>query len=467
MRVRPLVLALLAIGVAGCLSPEPVGERPQVDGGASGEVGGGKGDGAATPDAAADTTPDARTSAADASSCTDVPPDDTYTCGEQVGWGKCGEPFMAGHCDRSCGRCPGIGHAVEACTDIAPGTAYTCAQQASWGKCGEPWMAGYCQLTCDRCPIGTQLIDPDATAAAERLMRYLVSVYRTKILSGQQSRVDADYLAALTGRHPAIVGFDLMDYSPSRVAHGASSTDVDEAIAWSRDERGIVTISWHWNAPSGLVDSQEWPWWKGFYTAATTFDFARAMDDRSSTERAMLLRDIDAIAAELRRLQDAGVPVLWRPIHEASGGWFWWGARGPRPYVMLWRLLYDRLVNHHGLHNLIWVWNGQHRDWYPGDAYVDVVAEDIYDQERDHEPQEAKYLAATRYSSMPKLVALSETGALLDPGRLEASAARWSWFTLWSGDFARGQAWNEDAMKREVYGSDFVITLDELPSLRD
>jgi mannan endo-1,4-beta-mannosidase len=215
------------------------------------------------------------------------------------------------------------------------------------------------------------------------------------------------------------------------------------------------------------VDSQEWPWWRGFYTKGTTFDVARAMYDRDSNERRLILRDLDAIAAELRRLQDAGVPVLWRPLHEASGGWFWWGARGADPYLALWRLVYDRLVNHHGLHNLIWVWNGQHRDWYPGDAYVDIVAEDIYDAERDYEPQEAKYAAAARYASMPKLVALSETGALLDPARLRGSSARWSWFTLWSGDFARTETWNEDSMKREVYGSDFVITLDELPSFED
>jgi mannan endo-1,4-beta-mannosidase len=397
--------------------------------------------------------------------CTDVAPDDTYTCAEQVSWGQCGESWMAGFCDRSCGRCPGIGNVVAACTDVAPGTQYTCAQQAAWGKCGEPWMAGFCHQSCDRCPIASQLVDPDATPRTQGLMRYLVSVYRTKILSGQQSRADADYLKTLTGRHPAIVGFDLMNYSPSRVERGSQSTDVDEAIAWSRDEGGIVTLSWHWNAPADLVDSDEWPWWKGFYTKGTTFDFARAIYDRSSTERRLLIRDIDAIAVQLARLEDAGVPVLWRPLHEASGEWFWWGAHGPQAYIQLWRLLYDRLANHHRLHNLIWVWNGQHRDFYPGDAYVDIVAEDIYDAERDYEPQEAKYREASRYTSMPKLVALSETGALLDPVRLVASAARWSWFTLWSGDFARAQTWNEDAMKREVYGSDFVITLDELPDL--
>jgi mannan endo-1,4-beta-mannosidase len=401
--------------------------------------------------------------------CTDVPPDATYTCGEQVGWGKCDEPWMEGACDRSCGRCPGIGSpevGAVACDDVPPGSSHTCAEQASWGKCDEPWMEGFCRASCDRCELGATLIDPDASANARALMSYLVSAHGDEVLAGQQGRAEAEHMAALTGRYPALLGLDLMDYSPSRVEHGATSDSTEQALDWSETRGGLVTISWHWNAPTGLVDSTQWPWWKGFYTQATTFDLAKAMNDRGSVERQLLLRDIDAIAAQLQRLEDAGVPVLWRPLHEASAGWFWWGAHGPAPYLALWRLLYDRLVNEHGLHNLIWVWNGQAAEWYPGDQYVDVVAEDIYDRARDYDPQESAYLRARDYAGGNKLVALSETGTLPDPAELLESRARWSWFMLWSGDFANTEKWNEDAMKREVYASDLVTTLDELPDLQ-
>jgi mannan endo-1,4-beta-mannosidase len=405
-----------------------------------------------------------REQSADEAACTDIAPGNQFTCGEQVGWDKCDEPFMAGFCNRSCGRCAGIGNG-ETCVDVAPGDAFSCEEQASWGKCDEPWMEGFCQVSCGTCSISTQLIDPQASANARELMSYLVSVHGDAIVSGQQKRADADHMAALTGRFPAIVGFDFMDYSPSRVAHGSSSDETDKAIDWWLVKGGIVTISWHWNAPANLVDSEEIPWWKGFYTKGTSFDFAKAMNDRQSTERELIIRDIDAIAAQLQRLEDAGVPILWRPIHEASGKWFWWGAHGAEAHMALWRLLYDRLVNHHQLHNLIWVWNGQDGGWYPGDQYVDIVAEDIYEDERDHSPQASTYRKAKGYASTSKLVALSETGALLDPQELQESAARWSWFMLWSGDFATAQAWNEDSMKKKVYSSDFVITLDELPVL--
>jgi mannan endo-1,4-beta-mannosidase len=77
----------------------------------------------------------------------------------------------------------------------------------------------------------------------------------------------------------------------------------------------------------------------------------------------------------LKRLRDAGVPVLWRPLHEASGNawhtpWFWWGAKGAEPYKKLWNMMFDRMNNYHGLNNLIWIysinWDNKDSSWYPG-----------------------------------------------------------------------------------------------------
>ena len=96
----------------------------------------------------------------------------------------------------------------------------------------------------------------------------------------------------------------------------------------------------------------------------------KALADPNSADYKLLLRDMDAIAVQLQKFSDAGVPVLWRPLHEAEGGWFWWGAKGPEPFKKLWRLMYDRFTNVHHLHNLIWVdCSGTNPDWYPGDAY--------------------------------------------------------------------------------------------------
>ena len=98
---------------------------------------------------------------------------------------------------------------------------------------------------------------------------------------------------------------------------------------------------------------------------------------------------VDVIAWFLKQLAYADVPVLWRPYHEMNGDWFWWGKkRGPDGYIKLYRMLFDRLVNFHKLHNLVWVYNtneirtgvDDHSTYYPGDEYVDVLATDVYVQ---------------------------------------------------------------------------------------
>jgi mannan endo-1,4-beta-mannosidase len=60
----------------------------------------------------------------------------------------------------------------------------------------------------------------------------------------------------------------------------------------------------------------------------------------------------------LKQLADARVPVLWRPLHEIDGSWFWWtDAETPENTAALWRLMFDYFVNERELHNLIWVYN--------------------------------------------------------------------------------------------------------------
>lgn len=151
-------------------------------------------------------------------------------------------------------------------------------------------------------------------------MKYLGSIYGKSILSGQQDQASLDWVTQNVGKTPAILGLDLMDYTESRTSRGASSTDVDKAISFSK-KGGIVTFCWHWGAPTGLYDSADQPWWSGFYTAATDFDVEKALRDTNNANYTLLMKDIDTVAVQLKKLQDAGVPVIWRPLHEAEGGW--------------------------------------------------------------------------------------------------------------------------------------------------
>jgi mannan endo-1,4-beta-mannosidase len=198
----------------------------------------------------------------------------------------------------------------------------------------------------------------------------------------------------------------------------------------------VIALCWHWNAPANLLDIADEPWWKGFYTKATTFDVAKALADTNSIGYALLLRDMDAIAAQLGKFSAADIPVLWRPLHEAEGGGFWRGTKGPGPFKQLWRLLFYRLTVYHGLHNLIWVYSTDKSNpdpaWYPGDNVVDVIGFDGYPKDRDDTLRPAWANLKKRFDGK-KLIALTEFGGVPDVERMQNYGVWWSWFSSWTG----------------------------------
>ena len=357
---------------------------------------------------------------------------------------------------------------------------YCTVDNASWG-----YEAGAVCVSQSFCPanrsatqtaMAEDLSNPASSEKAEAVYDYFRSVWGTKTLSGQQDLTWQDsidmYQRVLddTGKAPAIMGYDFMNYA---FTSGDGLQQTEEAIEhWDRS--GLVSFAWHGRDPSDTTSA--------FYSAETDFQIPIA-DGQLNTQDPNFTRmqaDIDSIAAELQTLQDAGVVVLWRPLHEASGGWFWWGrsrSDGISPayaQVVLWRYIYERMVNHHGLTNLLWVWNGQSAGWYPGDAYVDIVSQDIYDGEQNYESQIDTYNAVKAFPLQSKLVALSENSNIPDPDNIAEDGAWWLWFMVWndsntdagvtsSNNFWTGEYYNTNAHKLKVYNHDNVITLDELP----
>jgi mannan endo-1,4-beta-mannosidase len=288
-------------------------------------------------------------------------------------------------------------------------------------------------------------------ARTQSVYDYLQATWGKAIIAGQadltwkDSTDMAERVHADTGKYPALMGYDFMNYYDSAEADGRQQTE--EAIAWWR-KGGLVSFHWHWRMGNGKFYTKETP-----YTAPTDGDYTQ------------IDLAIDRIAVELKRLQDAGVPVLWRPLHEAAGGWFWWG-RNREAYLKLWRHMHQRLSETHGLHNLIWIWNGQDPAWYPGDDVLDISGYDVYD---------GKYSAAYRQlQSHARPIALTETGHIPDISQSVANGEWWLWFMAWNDgagaegvtsqdNFWTGEYHNTNAHKREVYNDPRVITLDKLP----
>ena len=346
----------------------------------------------------------------------------------------------------------------------------------SWGNVRLDWLevTPSATLPDDLYDVEPVLCNPDPSPEAQALMDWMCEIYGEKMISGQyldewQRGQELKAIASVTdGRYPALVGLDLLNYSPASVKLGSHGISVDQAIDYWK-QGYIVTYCWHWVAPEKYLDTTGNNWWGGFYTENTTIDLAKIMNGEDPEGYELLLRDIDAIAAQLTRLRDAGVPVLWRPLHEASGGWFWWGASGPEAYLKLYHLMYDRLTHEHGLNNLIWIWNGQDAAWYPGDDVVDMVGTDIYAGNHAHDSQSASFLECAGIPGTRKIVLLSECGCVPSPIKCQRDGIMWSSWAVWCYEYVQvngrynGEFTSPETLKL-FYEPDFVVTLADVPA---
>lgn len=308
--------------------------------------------------------------------------------------------------------------------------------------------------------ITPKLVNSNATKEADNLYQFLRLNYGKKIISGVMtlnSFDETNWLKTNTGKEPAIVGLDFMHSGRDYTWYDNAEPIKDAAAYWKRN--GIPVFVWHWRDPSRKTEE--------FYTKGTRFDISKINDPESAEYKAMLA-DIDYVSGMLKELQEQHVPVIWRPLHEAAGGWFWWGAKGAAPCKKLYQIMYDRMVNHHKLNNLIWVWTQEPNDqeWYPGDQFVDIVGRDMYKQ-GDHSSQLTEFNAMNSRYGATKMLTLSEVGSIPDVDNLQKDGAAWSWFMPWYGDYTRSSTHNSLELWKKMFASDYVITLDEMPSLKN
>ena len=261
------------------------------------------------------------------------------------------------------------------------------------------------------------LINPRATARTRSLYDLLVSVSGKSILLGQQEMPrsgdpgrEMEWIQAATGELPAIRGLDYI--------HDDFAGVTDRAKAWN-DRGGIVTICWHTGVEGNdyQASKEECPDWDKLLAPGTA-------------ENGMLMRRWDDAAQALLRLQEADIPVLWRPFHEFDGGWFWWGKGGGDRFITLWRMMQRRFTEDCGLNNLIWVL-GYADDvpdgWNPGGAYYDISGSDTYRGETTHAASYRKL----REMAPDKLLAFHECGLIPPVDHLFEDGCPWSWLMPW------------------------------------
>jgi len=311
--------------------------------------------------------------------------------------------------------------------------------------------------------------NPNTQAEARNVLDYLADLRGKGIILGQHTQTrtqeELEYIERITGKQPALCGFELLAYSPNinyKKSGEECLTEVEEnkdtlETAWEWAERkGLITFTWHWFSPLYGED-------KAFYQKNTPFDARLALKE-GTKEREAFLSDMDAMALLLKPFCEKRVPILWRPFHEAEGNWFWWGSRGPETARSLYRQMYERYTHMHGLDNLIWVWNSPLSEGYVGDSYCDVISRDIYLPDHTHSDYRTQYDDLVKITASDKITAIGESGPVPDLAMLSKTRVPWTWFMTWSKGRCGENATSHDEL-RAVYNSDYGVTLDKLPHL--
>jgi mannan endo-1,4-beta-mannosidase len=363
-------------------------------------------------------------------------------------------------------------------------------------------------------------VNPESTEKTVKLYNFLQELPRGKLLSGQHNFVGkgsaySKQLEKLTGKKAVVWGSDfgfhvkgkdatryqhagpanlppfpweqlqaLPDFSREEaVLHAlkfnpeldfldisleaARESTVREAIERHR-EGHIITLMWHASFP-GQGDHCEGSSIWTMENRPSKEQWKELVTEGSALNR-LWKSEADTIAAYLKILRDAGVPVLWRPYHEMNGIWFWWGnRRGENGFKRLWKMMYAYFTGHHGLNNLIWVWNANaprdipgdeawpYEDFFPGISYVDVLAADVY--HNDYRPSHHDQLLEL---GKGKPIALGEVDHIPTREILEKQD-RWTWFMPWGWVLFLA---NEEALIKTIYRSDRVLTLDSMETDR-
>ena len=303
------------------------------------------------------------------------------------------------------------------------------------------------------------------------------------------------YIKNLTGEEPAIRGFDFGSYCP---CYAWDDGVAQRMIDWTTKKNGICTASWHINVPTSKADytlGEPLDFSKTTYTEKTDFITKNCMV-KGTMEYDYFQLCMKNLAAELKKLQDAGVPVIFRPFHEAegnpsrtedpidgSGAWFWWAKEGAVVYKQLWNFLQDTLRDEYGLHNLIYeqnlyAWSDNSAKWYSGDDRVDIVGFDKYNcqynrhdgkqQGTPNEDAEAGiFYTLNKFVKGKKMVAMPENDSCPSLNNMEVEHAYWLYFCPWydseQSHFLCGKEYQDPETFTELYKSDFCITLSELP----
>ncbi|WNS43882.1 glycosyl hydrolase [Paenibacillus sp. MMS20-IR301] len=299
--------------------------------------------------------------------------------------------------------------------------------------------------------------DGELGLPALKLLSTLYWLQGKGIISGQHDYLESpdefsSKLKGTGGAYAGLHGYELgaISNQSEKLLSSQRQAVTDSAIRWHK-AGGIVTMSYHAQLPGTAPD------WKNVSMTLSEADFTQVITP-GTAQYSALITELDKVAVYLSKLNEAGVPVLWRPYHEMNGGWFWWGQK--RSFRTLWNLMFERFTVYHKLHNLLWVWSPNARnqwcdepaDYYPGSGSVDILALDIYDADYRKSHHDSLWRLGCG-----KLIAVGECGELPNIALLAGEQPYWSYQMTW-GKLLYEK--NNDAAIAAFMKDPFVFTRD-------
>ncbi len=290
-------------------------------------------------------------------------------------------------------------------------------------------------------------VTPKASAEAKALLEVFYTISGKYILTGQHNYPNVkdrntQFAAEYIGRTPVIYSTDWGFSEDGDKDNYLARPEIVKEVIRQHQLGSIITICWHAVPPTSNepitfrplpdADTNEL---KSVQGKLLDQQFIDVLTPGTELYKKWCAQ-VDTIAFYLKTLQNAKVPILWRPYHEMNGDWFWWGARhGEYGTKMLYRQLFDRLENYHKLNNLIWMWSVDrvhnpgmnYSHYYPGDDYVDILALDVYGSDFNKD-----YYDSLLVLAKSKPIVLGEVG---NPPALDIldEQPKWGYWVTWSG----------------------------------
>lgn len=277
--------------------------------------------------------------------------------------------------------------------------------------------------------------DKRATKETVALFQSMLKLQQKGIMYGHQDDLmygrtwwyekDRSDTKDFTGDYPAIAGFELgnIELGNERSLYSVSFAQIAEQVKAHYKRGGVITISWHANNPLTM----QIPDIKSRRQGGTAWDVSSkevvASILPNGANNVLFNTWLERLSTFFIGLKDekgTPIPFIFRPFHEHSGSFFWWGNKicTDEQYASLWQYTV-KFLRDKGIHNILYAYNTdrvtsleQYLKGYPGDDIIDMLSIDMYDRGEQFNAEldnALKFVTVTALAKK-KLNALSETG---------------------------------------------------------